>query len=166
MKLNFFTVAAAALLMSASASALAQVEAAVTAEAEIQTKDGVIPPPPAGKGQIVFYRTNGLMGRAISCAVHENGARISRLPPGRYSVVVAEPGTHSYSVRSEATDTIRLEVEDQETQFVRCTIGMGLVAGRPNLSPAERSAFTQAARNLRAVEQPAAQPAAAAAAAD
>ena len=62
-------------------------------------------------------------------------------PPGRYHVAITEPGIHSFTVRSEATDTLRMEIEPGETYYSECTIGMGIMAGRPNLSPSDRTAF-------------------------
>lgn len=111
---------------------------------------GAIPPPPEGQGQVVFFRKGGFIGSAISCAVHENGAKVSSLPPGRYFVQPATPGIHSYSVRSEATDTLRMEIEPGETYFAECKIGMGIVAGRPNLSPSDQQAFAK--RKLKPVK--------------
>lgn len=114
--------------------------------------NGRFPPPPSGKGQIVFFRKGGFVGSAISCAVHENGAKVSSLPPGRYFVHAADPGIHNYSVKSEATDTLRLEVETGETYFAQCSIGMGVFAGRPNLSPATDQDFAARAAKLKLVE--------------
>jgi hypothetical protein len=90
---------------------------------------------------VVFFRKGGLIGAAISCAVQENGAKLSSLPPGRYAVIPAAPGIHNYAVRSEATDTLRMEIEPGETYFAQCKIGMGVFAGRPNLSPADQATF-------------------------
>jgi len=106
-----------------------------------------IPPPPSGMGQIVFYRSSR-MGFAISCRVHENGQVVNRLPPGKYFIQVTTPGVHEYTVRSEATDRLRLEVEDGETYYVRCAIGMGIGLGRPNLSPQSREDFDQRGHGL------------------
>lgn len=106
-----------------------------------------IPAPPAGMGQVVFYRSSR-MGALISCRVHENGAVVNRLPPGRYFVHQTTPGAHEYSVRSEARDTIRVEVEEGETQFVRCAVGVGLGVGRPNLSPQNIEDFQRRGRGL------------------
>ncbi len=107
----------------------------------------MIPPPPAGMGQVVFYRSSR-MGFAISCRVHENGQVVNRLPPGKYFVHNTTPGAHAFSVRSEATDVIRVEVEEGETQYVRCAIGMGIGVGRPNLSPQSREDFDRRGRGL------------------
>lgn len=43
----------------------------------------IIPPPPAGKGQIVFFRTGTIMGAAMGCAVNEGGQKVSSLGAGR-----------------------------------------------------------------------------------
>jgi hypothetical protein len=110
-----------------------------------------VPAPPAGKGQIVFFRPSAT-GFLIACTVHEGDAVISHLGNGKYFIHVAEPGVHSYMVESEVKDTIRLEVEPGETYFVKCSIGMGIMMGRPNLTPADKTAFQ--AKSLK-LEKPA-----------
>lgn len=121
----------------------------VTAHATEATTTSVVSAPPEGKGQVVFFRKGGLFGAAISCAVHENGSKITSLPPGKYNVQIAEPGIHQYSVKSEATDTLRLEVEPGETYYAQCTVGMGVMAGRPNLSPSDEATFTKMSSKLK-----------------
>lgn len=101
----------------------------------------VIPPPPAGKGQIVFYRTGTIMGAAMGCAVNEKGQKISSLGAGRYFILVTEPGRHEYLVKSEAKDVLALEVEPDETQYAMCKIKMGIMAGRPDLRPSTEAEF-------------------------
>ena len=118
-----------------------------SADNESENAAPTIPPPAAGMGQIVFYRSSR-MGALISCRVHENGAVVNRLPPGKYFVHQTTPGPHEFSVRSEARDTLRLEVEEGETQFVRCAIGMGIGVGRPNLSPQSLEDFQRRGRGL------------------
>ncbi|WP_156256913.1 DUF2846 domain-containing protein [Sandarakinorhabdus oryzae] len=110
-----------------------------------------IAPPPEGKGQIVFFRRGGI-GPLISCAVSENGARVSRLPPGKYFVQVTTPGAHTYTVSSEAKDTLNVEVEAGETQYAKCNIRMGILAGRPNLAPSTKDEFDKGAGKLKLVE--------------
>ena len=106
-----------------------------------------VPAPPPGMGQIVFYRSSR-MGALVSCRVHENGEVVNRLPPGKYFIHQTTPGAHEYSVRSESTDRLRLEVEEGETQYVRCAIGMGIGVGRPNLSPQSREDFDRRGHGL------------------
>lgn len=116
-------------------------------EARPQRRGPEVAPPPPGMGQIVFYRSSR-MGALVSCRVHENGEVVNRLPPGKYFVHQTTPGPHEYTVRSESTDRLRLEVEEGETQYVRCAIGMGIGVGRPNLSPQSREDFDRRGRGL------------------
>lgn len=110
-----------------------------------------IPKPPAGKGQIVFYRKGGLQGSAVACSVHEGGQKVSSLGGGRYFIMVAAPGKHDFSVKTEATDKLTLNVEPDETQFATCTIKMGFMVGRPDIRPATEADF-RAMKKLRLVD--------------
>ena len=107
--------------------------------------------PEAGKGQVVFFRTGG-MGFAMGCGVNENNTRISALGAGKYFKIPVESGTHSYMAKSEAKDVLTLEVEPGETYYVRCTIKMGIMAGRPNLSPSTKDEFDQSSSKLKYVD--------------
>lgn len=142
------TVLAAAL---ASAVIAGPALAADSAAGKQDASTIVLPKPPAGKGQVVFFRKGGFVGSAVACTVHENGQKISSLGGGRYVVVVAEPGKHLYSVKTEATDTLGLEVEPDETQFVGCKIKMGMMVGRPDITPATEAEF-RAAKSLKLVD--------------
>lgn len=107
---------------------------------------------PQGKGKVVFFRKGGFVGSAISCAVHENGEKLTSLRPGRFAIVYAEPGIHEYMVKSEATDRLRLKIEAGETYYSKCNITMGVMAGRPNLSPSDQAAFDAMSAKLKPVE--------------
>ena len=109
---------------------------------------GLIGEPPVGKGQIVFFRPIG-PGLAIGCGVHENGVKISGLGFSKYFVLVADPGTHKYLVESETKDVLTLEVESGETYYVKCSIGMGIIMGRPNLSPSDKATFDKKSKGLK-----------------
>ena len=122
--------------------------------AQIQTKSGVIAAPAAGMGQVVFYRPGSIMGAALGCTVHEGEPQIARLGSGKYYVVPMAPGKHDFSTRGEAQDHITLEVEDGETYFVKCNIGMGVMSGRANLSPADEATFAKKAKGLKLWDGP------------
>lgn len=138
----------AALVTGASLTvpAVAREKAAETPKEKI-----VIAAPPAGKGQVVFFRTGGT-GFALGCGVNENGERISALGSGKYFVHPTTPGSHSYTVKSEATDLLTLEVEAGETTYVRCKIKMGIMVGRPNISPSTAEEFEAASHKLEYVD--------------
>ncbi len=121
----------------------------VIADAASKKAPAVIAAPAAGKGQVVFYRTGGLMGAAISCNVREDGAMVGALSGGKYFVVNFEPGKRVFTTKSEAKDTLNMEIESGETYYVRCTIGAGVMAGRPNLSPVDKAAFDEKSSGLK-----------------
>lgn len=116
--------------------------------AALATKSGTIAKPESGKGLIVFYRPGSLMGAALGCTVHEGEKEVARLGSGKYYPVAAEPGKHAYFTEGEAKDVLNLEIEPDETYFVKCKIGAGIMAGRANLSPSEQGEFAKKAKGL------------------
>ncbi len=126
-------IAAPVAMMGTAPAALAQAEG-----------DYKIPTPPAGKGQVIFYRTGGLSGAALGCAVFDVGAtdKLSSLGAGRYFVLVSDPGPRSFTVKSlETKDALALEIEEGETQFVRCKIKSGFMSGRADIAPSTEAEF-------------------------
>lgn len=104
---------------------------------------------PEGKGQIVFFRPSKFAGAAVGFIVREGETELGKLRSGNYFVAAVEPGTHQYTVHSEAKDVLTMEVEAGETYFVQGSITMGMMTGRPNLSPSDRAAFDAAAAKLK-----------------
>lgn len=144
----------AALLALSVMAGAGTVAPAIAKEAKTEETKGVkkvIPAPPEGKGQIVFYRPGG-MGFALGCGVNENGERLSALGAGKYFILPAEPGSHSYTVKSEATDLLTLEVEPGETYYVKCKIKMGIMVGRPNIAPSTQAEFDGDSHKLKYVD--------------
>ncbi|MGD9811838.1 MAG: hypothetical protein AB7U35_10975, partial [Sphingobium sp.] len=77
----------------------------------------------------MFFRPGGFAGSAVACSVHKGGVKISSLGGGRYFIMVADAGRHAFTVNTEATESLPLEVEPDETQFVACKIKMGIMVG-------------------------------------
>ncbi len=144
----------AALLAATGIACTATMGPAVAKEAKSAADEGVkkvIPAPAEGKGQIVFFRPGG-MGFALGCGVNENGVRLSALGAGKYFILPVDPGSHSYTVKSEATDLLRLEVEPGETYYVKCKIKMGIMVGRPNIAPSTQDEFDKDSHKLKYVD--------------
>lgn len=121
---------------------------------DIVTKSGAIPAPAPGKGQVIFYRTSA-MGALLGCTARENNVEVVRLGVGKYYIVSVAPGVHEYSAKSiESKDKLKLEVEDGETYFVKCSIAMGFMSGRPKLSPSTEAEFAAKAAGVKAWEGP------------
>ncbi|MBW8814762.1 MAG: DUF2846 domain-containing protein [Caulobacterales bacterium] len=105
--------------------------------------NGVIGAPTDGKGQVVFFRPSRFVGAAVSFSVHEGDKGVGKLGNGSYFVLAADPGAHDYSIQMEAKDTLHMEVEAGETYYVQETIGMGVVAARPHLTPSDKATFDE-----------------------
>jgi hypothetical protein len=121
---------------------------AVPTPATTQVGKNALPAVPPGKGQVVFFRPSRLGGMALSFSVHEGQTGVGKLGNGSYFVLAADPGTHKYTIESEATDTLTLEVDAGETYYVQQTIGMGVMVGRPHLTPSDAGAFGAKALKL------------------
>jgi len=117
-------------------------ETAAPAGAAADQADSRVPAPPAGKGVIVFFRPFGA-GMALNPMVREGADDIVKLGTNSYFVYVADPGAHAFEVKSEATDTLHMEVDAGETYYVKETIGMGVVVGRPHLTPSDAATFAK-----------------------
>ncbi len=120
-----------------------QPAAALAAKDDASAVAIALPKPAAGKGQIVIYRPKS-MGFAIKCTVRENGAMIGRVGAKKYYVIEVEPGLHNLTAKTEKTDTVAVQVEPDETSYVKCGISMGVMVGRPNLSPGTEEEFKSA----------------------
>lgn len=133
---------------------------AAPAAAQDHTPEGSevrIPAPPAGMGQIVFYRTGSMVGMAMGCQVNEgegtpDEAKVSSLGNGKYFILQTTPGTHEFWVRNERRDALTLLVEEGETQYVRCKIKMGIMSGRPDIKPSDTAEFVEGSDSVSLVD--------------
>lgn len=142
--------AGAAATASPSATATATATATASASAKpAAANSGLIAAPPAGKGQIVFFRPAKFVGGAVGYKVREGAVELGKLRSGKYFVVAVEPGAHEYTVHSEAKDILNMEVEAGETYYVKGTVTIGILAGRPNLSPSTVAEFEAIAGKLK-----------------
>jgi len=136
----------------ATEAAAVATEASVDAAAPAASTSGLVGAAPAGKGQIVFFRPSKFAGGAIGFKVREGSTELGKLRSGKYFIAAVEPGTHTYTVHSEAKDVLTMEVEAGETYYVQGTITMGFMAGRPNLSPSDQATFDGMAGKLKLAE--------------
>jgi len=111
--------------------------------------NGLVGAPADGMGQVVFFREKKFAGAGVKYKVREGETELGKLSSGTYFVASVAPGTHQYTVHSEAKDVLTLEVEAGETYYVQGSITMGILAGRPNLSPSDETAFNGMAKELK-----------------
>jgi len=136
---------------AAVATAIALAGAPAVAKEEKAAAAITLPTPKPGMGQVVLFRPGG-MGSAIKCTVRENGKMIGRVSGNRYYVIDAPAGTHTYTTKTEATDTVNVQVEPDETTYVKCKISMGIMVGRPNLSPSNEEEWAKSAPKMKPME--------------
>jgi hypothetical protein len=102
--------------------------------------------PAEGKGQIVFYRPGKFVGAAVSFKVREGEVELGKLSNGGYFFVDVTPGAHEYVVHSETKDILPLEIDAGEVYYVEGLLGMGVMVGRPNLTPSDKAKFEAAGK--------------------
>lgn len=124
---------------------------AAAAAAETTPANGLVAPPAEGMGQVVFFRAKKFTGSAVRFKVREGTAELGKLGSGSYFVVPTTPGTHEYTVHSEAKDVLALEIDAGETYYVEGSVSMGFMVARPNLSPSDEAAFAAASAKLKKV---------------
>ena len=133
---------------ASSSSAVSSSAAASSTAAPAVAKLNDVPPPPAGKGEIVFFRPSRFVGMAVSFSVREGDKGVGKLTNGTYFVLPVDPGVHEYNISFETRDNLRMEVEEGETYYVIQSIAMGVLAARPNITPSTEEAFQEKKLNL------------------
>jgi len=109
---------------------------------------GSISPPPAGKGQVVFFRPSRYVGWAVWFNVRENGTALGKLSNGAYFVRVTDPGAHTYTAATENHNVLHLEIDDGETYYVRGSVQMGILMGEANMAPSDQATFEKSFKGM------------------
>lgn len=96
---------------------------------------------PADKAVIFFFRT-GRGGGAIKYHVHDmDGKPVGYLgKTGDNFSIEVDPGTHQYWSRAASRNDVLLSVEAGKVYYVKGTVNMGFVVGRPVLEQVSASA--------------------------
>lgn len=159
MKLVLPAALGAAVLLAAPFAVPAQ--AADSAPASVAASASAdIPPPPAGKGQVVFFRRSSMFGFPYWTNVRENGAAYGKLTNGVYFVQVLDPGAHQFDTSVLGKDSIKLQVDPGETYYVEGKIAMQIVGYTIVMAPSDEASFAKAKRGMKLVTpKPEAEPA-------
>jgi hypothetical protein len=136
---------------AAPPTAAAPPAASAPTAAEPAQPAGHVPPPPPGKSQVVFFRTGAYMGAATWFKIRENGAELGKLSNQSYFVAVLDPGPHAFTAATENQTHLKLELDPDETYYVRGTLQMGVLLYEPNLQPADAVLFEKHYSHMHAV---------------
>jgi hypothetical protein len=94
---------------------------------------------PPGKALVYIYRPSGLIGGGVRYHVAARGERIVFLKPGGYFPYIAEPGEIEFWAQTEAKDSITTDLEPGETYYLKGTVGVGMLVGRPRFEFVDES---------------------------
>lgn len=89
-------------------------------------------PPKPGLSRIVVYR-DSILGFAVQPKVNVDGQPTGDCRPEGAFYVDIKPGKHEVSATTEVTRAVFVETANGKTAYVECSIGIGLLIGRPEL---------------------------------
>jgi hypothetical protein len=87
--------------------------------------------PEEGKGLVIFYRTKKFSGGAIKFSVKDNEKSYGQLKNGTIIKIQSAPGEHTFWSQVISSDAITLNIEEGKVYYVKGTVKMGAIAGRP-----------------------------------
>ena len=129
MRINILLLSALAVASPAAAQAeqAAPVETTVAAPSESQ-------------GTIIMFRGGSIVGAGVACPIMSQGKEITELPRGKFSAWKVAPGTYTLGQKKK---TVEVTVAAGETKYVRCSIKMGIVMGKPRLKVVDAAEYAK-----------------------
>mgnify|MGYP002336267915 CR=1 FL=1 len=91
-----------------------------------------IPPVPAGKGRVYFYRADTMFGAAVTSDIKLNNRVVGRSERGSFFYVDENPGKCLVSTSTELEKQLTFTLGAGETRYVRTSVSLGLLVGRIN----------------------------------
>lgn len=92
-----------------------------------------------GKGLVVFYRAKKFSGSAIKFTVKDSRGEYGQLKSGTIISVPVETGSNTFWSQVISSDSITIEVEEGKIYYVKGTVKMGAIAGRPKFNLVDES---------------------------
>jgi len=102
---------------------------------------------PQDKALVYIYRPSGFIGAGVRYHVAARGDSIVYLEPGGYFPYLTEPGEIEFWAKTEAKETITTDLVPGQTHYLKGSVGIGVVIGRP------RFEFVDEARGAREVSK-------------
>lgn len=91
-----------------------------------------IPPVPADKARIYFYRSNTIVGAALTSDIRLNDRVVGKSERGSFFFVDQAPGNCLVSTSTEVEKQLTFTVAAGETKYVRTSVSFGVLVGRIN----------------------------------
>ena len=90
--------------------------------------------PEEGKALVVFYRVKKFSGGAIQFNVKDSEKHYGQLKNGTTIKANIKPDEHTFFSQVISSDAITLHAEAGKTYYVKGTVKMGALAGRPKFN--------------------------------
>ncbi|MGH7407871.1 MAG: DUF2846 domain-containing protein [Candidatus Methylomirabilales bacterium] len=126
MKRNGVVVSAAVVVLAGMAALAGCAPSLGAAFANVQTV-------PDQAAVVYIYRPSKFIGGGVGYDVKANGVVVTTLYNGGYYPYIAKPGEIEFSAKTEATSSVTLDVKAGSVYYVRGTVGVGFIVGRPHL---------------------------------
>ncbi len=84
-------------------------------------------------GLVYIYRPSSFVGGGVSYDVKVGETVITTLYSGGYYPYFAKPGELELWAKTEAKSAVTLDVKAGEVYYVKGTVGVGFLVGRPHL---------------------------------
>jgi hypothetical protein len=88
---------------------------------------------PDNSGLVYIYRPSKGFGSGLSYEVKANGIPITILYNGGYYPYITEPGEIEFLAQTESKSAVTIDVKAAQTYYIRGTVRLGIVVGRPRL---------------------------------
>lgn len=82
------------------------------------------------EGRIYFYR-DSIVGMAVQPEVSVNGQVVGKSQPNSFFFIDRPAGTYRATAQTEAEGSIDIVLRPKQTAYVRMSIGIGFLVGRP-----------------------------------
>lgn len=89
---------------------------------------------PKNVGVVHIYRPPSVIGGGVYYDVKANQTIVTTLYNGGYFTYFATPGEIEFSAKTESTSSVTVDVKPGQIYYVKGTVGIGFVVGRPHLS--------------------------------
>jgi hypothetical protein len=90
-------------------------------------------PIPAGKAVVYIYRPQSFLGAALTYLVYANQIPVVNLRNGGYLPYFSGPGKILFSAETETQSVAIIAVEAGKSYYLKGTLQMGILVGRPDL---------------------------------
>jgi hypothetical protein len=88
---------------------------------------------PNDKGLVYIYRPSSFIGSGVSYDVKVGETPVTTLHNGGYYPYFSEPGEVEFRAKTESKSSVTLDIKPGQIYYIKGTVGVGFVVGRPHL---------------------------------